>query len=57
VAAHATGLLFVTLLFAVVQPRAVLAASALAIPLIALVGATLAARLPRRIEPAALRGS
>jgi Transmembrane secretion effector len=42
--AHATGLLFVAPLFAVVAPRTVFAGAALALPLIGLVGAALARR-------------
>src|SRR5438874_240734 len=42
--AHATGLLFVAPLFAIVDPRAVFAASAVAIPLIAVAGAARAVR-------------
>ena len=42
--AHATGLLFVAPLFAVVAPRTVFAAAALALPLVGLAGAAVAAR-------------
>lgn len=44
---HATGLLLVTPLFAVAEPRSVFAVSALAIPLTTLAGAVLAARASR----------
>jgi MFS family permease len=42
--AHATGLLFVAPLFAVVAPRSVFAGAALALPLVGLIGAVVAAR-------------
>ena len=42
--AHATGLLFVAPLFAVVAPRSVFAGAALALPLVGLAGAAVAAR-------------
>jgi Transmembrane secretion effector len=42
--AHATGLLFVAPLFAVIAPRTVFAAAALALPLVGLAGAAVAAR-------------
>ena len=42
--AHATGLLFVAPLFAVVAPRTVFAAAAIALPLVGLAGAAVAAR-------------
>jgi hypothetical protein len=42
--AHATGLLFVAPLFAIVAPRTVFAAAALALPLVGLAGAAVAAR-------------
>ena len=45
--AHATGLLLVSPLFAVVAARSVFAAAALAIPLVGLVAAALAARMAR----------
>jgi MFS family permease len=43
--AHATGLLFVAPLFAVVAPRSVFAAAAIALPLVGLAGAAVAARM------------
>jgi hypothetical protein len=42
--AHATGLVLVSPLFAIVAPRSVFAAAALAIPLVGLTAAALAAR-------------
>src|SRR3989442_3407318 len=42
--AHATGLLFVAPLFAVVAPRSVFAGAALALPLVGLAGAIVAGR-------------
>jgi hypothetical protein len=50
--AHATGLLLVTPLFAVAEPRSVFAVSAVAIPLTALAGAALAARRATRASGA-----
>jgi hypothetical protein len=53
--AHATGLLFVSPLFAVVAARSVFAGAALAIPLVGLLSTAVAARaarpLPRRANP------
>jgi DHA3 family macrolide efflux protein-like MFS transporter len=46
--AHATGLLFVAPLFAVVAPRSIFAAAALALPVVGLAGAAVAARMQRR---------
>ena len=50
---HATGLLLVTPLFAIAEPRSVFAASALAIPMIALAGAALASRASHKTETSA----
>jgi hypothetical protein len=46
--AHATGLMFVSPLFAVVAPRSVFAGAALALPLVGLAGAAVAARAEAR---------
>ena len=46
--AHATGLLFVAPLFAVVAPRSIFAVAALALPVVGLAGAAVAARMQRR---------
>jgi hypothetical protein len=46
--AHATGLLFVSPLFAIVAPRTVFAAAALALPLLGLAGAAVGAAASRR---------
>jgi hypothetical protein len=45
---HATGLMFVSPLFAIVAPRSVFAGAALALPLVGLAGATVAARAEAR---------
>jgi hypothetical protein len=50
--AHATGLLLISPLFAVVAARTVFAGAALAIPLVGLLGAAVAARASRPSEPA-----
>jgi hypothetical protein len=44
--AHATGLMFVARLFAVVDPRSVFAGAAIALPLVGLAGAAAAAHRP-----------
>ena len=49
--AHATGLLLVAPLFAVVEPRSVFAAAALALPLVGLAGAAVAARTTHSSGP------
>jgi len=50
--AHATGLLFVSPLFALLAPRSVFAAAAAALPLVGLAGAAASLRLERRLRPA-----
>jgi hypothetical protein len=55
--AHATGLLFVAPLFAIVAPRSIFAAAALALPLTGIGGAFAAARVERRRATALLDGS
>ena len=49
--AHATGLLFVSPLFAILAPRSVFAAAAVALPLVGLAGAAASLRLERRLRP------
>src|SRR5204863_9723922 len=50
--AHATGLLFISPLFAVLAPRSVFALAAIALPLVGLAGAAISIRLDRRLRPA-----
>ncbi len=51
--AHATGLLFVSPLFAILAPGTVFAAAALALPLVGLLGAAVGLRRERELSPPA----
>lgn len=51
--AHATGLLFVSPLFAILAPRSIFAGAAIALPLVGLLGAMLALRRERALSPPA----
>jgi MFS-type transporter involved in bile tolerance (Atg22 family) len=51
--AHATGLLFVSPLFAILAPGTVFAGAALALPLVGLAGALVALPRERRVSPRA----
>jgi hypothetical protein len=50
--AHATGLMLVAPLFAVLAPQSVFAGAAIAIPLVGLAGAAAALAATRRVEVA-----